>query len=68
MAAAPLICPSDMFGHSLLSSPTFFLLLPKLRLEHCVCIPAINAVQFLVFRPLRLFGRRRMEPFLPGLG
>ena len=35
---------------SWLIPPTSFLLLPKLRLGHCVCIPAISAVQFLVSR------------------
>ena len=71
MAAGPLISPSDIFGHGLLvdlSHILFAVNLPKLRLDHCVCIPAISAVQSLVSRLLLLFIRRRIEPFLRGPG
>ena len=53
MAADPLINPNDMFGHDFLVD-FFHMLLPlsKLRLDYCVCIPAISAVQFLVYRLL----------------
>ena len=70
MAADPLINPNDMFGHGFLFDFSHMLLpLSKLRLDHCVCIPAISSVQFLVYRLLLLFSRGRKEPFLRrGLG
>ena len=54
-----------MFGRGLLVNCSHMLFAVD---QAVVCIPAISAVQFLVYRLLLLFGRRRIEPFLRGLG